>query len=59
MNEFLHGLGLVCATMLAAAAVTFGVRAGLEFAHWVFGPFTIGVNTKRFDAASNPPLKEK
>lgn len=47
MSEFLHGIGLVCATALGAAAVTFGLRAGIEAAHWAFGPFTI--NIKRGD----------
>lgn len=47
MSEFWHGLGLVLATALFAGAVTFGLRAGIEFAHWVFGPFNI--NVKRGD----------
>ena len=64
--EFFHNVGMVCATVLAAAAVTFGIRAGLEFAHWVFGPFKINVNGKQTyivvhgdDAAQHRTSEEK
>ena len=43
MSEILHGLGLLCATVLGATAVTFGLRAGVELAHLVFGPFNITI----------------
>lgn len=43
-SEFLHGFGLVCATALGAAAVSFGLRAGIELANWAFGPFNIRIN---------------
>lgn len=64
MSEFLNGIGLLCATVLAATAVTFGIRAGLELGHWVFGPFNINVNrgdqnifVRGDNAASSPQEK--
>ena len=49
MTDFLHNLGLVCATALGAGAITFGIRAGLELGHWVFGAFKINLNVPQIN----------
>lgn len=45
MTEFLHNVGLLCATVLGAAGVSFGLYAGFMAATWAFGP--ININIKR------------
>ena len=62
MTEFLNGLGLLCATVVGAAGVSFGLYAGFQAAVLAFGPINVKLNIGHVHVTntySSPPGSEQ
>lgn len=59
LADIAHAMGYLAGAVGIAAAVSFGLRAGWEIAHLVFGPFTIGMNTKITNGSAPQPSGEQ
>lgn len=57
--EFLNGLGMLSATIVGAAGVSFGLCAGVHLAYFVFGPLKVGVNVSTINVVNRDAVDDK